>query len=125
MTHSFPSRRSSDLLTNGTLRVSSIGDGGVASGLGASSAASSNLIVEGGTLQYTGASATSDRGFTLVNGGGSRTIAVTNGATDLPFTGLVTSPADAGFTKAGAGTLTRSEGHTTELQSLMRISYAA
>src|SRR3546814_15379853 len=53
-------------LTNGTLRVSSIGDGGVASGLGASSAASSNLIVEGGTLQYTGASATRDRGFTLV-----------------------------------------------------------
>src|SRR3546814_10923460 len=82
--------RSATNLTNGTLRVSSIGDGGVASGLGASSAASSNLIVEGGTLQYTGASATSDRGFTLVNGGGSRTIEVTNGATDLPFTGLVT-----------------------------------
>src|SRR3546814_9964147 len=70
-------------LTNGTLRVSSIGDGGVASGLGASSAASSNLIVEGGTLQYTGASATSDRGFTL-----------------------------------------RSEEHTSELQSIMRNSYA-
>src|SRR3546814_11171467 len=49
-------------LTNGTLRVSSIGDGGVASGLGASSAASSNLIVEGGTLQYTGASATREIG---------------------------------------------------------------
>src|SRR3546814_15125153 len=57
--------------------------------------ASSNLIVEGGTLQYTGASATSDRGFTLVNGGGSRTIDVTHAATDLTFTGLVTSPDDA------------------------------
>src|SRR3546814_3397771 len=67
-------------------------------------------IVEGGTLQYTGASATSDRGFTLVNGGGSRTIEVTNGATDLTFTGLVTSPDDAGFTKAGAGTLTLTNG---------------
>src|SRR3546814_1637715 len=99
------------------------------------------------------------------------TIEVTNGATDLTFTGLVTSPDDAGFTKAGAGTLTltnggndyvgvttvsggtlavdtlidggftsgigaassdqanivlagRSEEHTSELQSLMRISYA-
>src|SRR3546814_18647634 len=72
--------------------------------------ASSNLIVEGGTLQYPGASATSDRGFTLVNGGGSRTIAVTNGATDLTFTGLVTSPDDAGFTKAGAGTRTLTNG---------------
>src|SRR3546814_7542349 len=104
MTHSFPSRRSSDLLTNGTLRVSSIGDGGVASGFGPSSAAPSNLLVEGGTLQYKGASATSDRGFTLVNGGGSRTIEVTNGATDPTFSVLVTSPDDAGFTTAGPRT---------------------
>src|SRR3546814_9922209 len=38
------------------------------------------------------------------------TIEVTNGATDLTFTGLVTSPDDAGFTKAGAGTLTLTNG---------------
>src|SRR3546814_20049260 len=95
--------RSATNLTNGTLRVSSIGDGGVASGLGASSAASSNLIVEGGTLQYTGASAPRDRGFTLLNGRVSRTIAGHNGATARTCPGLFTSPADQAFTKAGAG----------------------
>src|SRR5690606_29492685 len=55
-------------LSGGTLTVSTIGDGGVASGIGASSAASSNLVLESGTLQYDGATATTDRGFTLVNG---------------------------------------------------------
>ena len=93
-------------LTNGVLSVSNISDGGVSSGIGASSAASSNLVLEGGTLQYTGASATTDRGFTLVNGGVTRTIEVTNSAANLTFSGLVTSPDDAGFTKSGAGTLT-------------------
>ncbi|MGN7726536.1 autotransporter-associated beta strand repeat-containing protein [Luteimonas sp. 22616] len=93
-------------LSAGTLRVNNIGNGGVASNLGASTAASSNLVLEGGTLQYTGASTTTDRGFTLVNGSPSRTIEVSNGATDLTFTGQVTSPDDAGLTKAGAGTLT-------------------
>ncbi|MEW4467667.1 autotransporter-associated beta strand repeat-containing protein [Parasphingorhabdus sp. JC815] len=93
-------------LTNGVLSVSNIGDGGISSGIGASSAASANLILEGGTLQYTGATATTDRGFTLVNGGVTRAIEVTNSASNLVFTGLVTSPDDAGFTKSGAGTLT-------------------
>src|SRR5690606_15162176 len=54
-------------LSAGTLRVNNIGNGGVASNLGASTAASSNLVLEGGTLQYTGGSVTTDRGFTLVN----------------------------------------------------------
>ncbi|MGY0556947.1 autotransporter-associated beta strand repeat-containing protein [Lysobacter sp. A421] len=93
-------------LTDGTLRVGSVGNGGVASSIGASTAASSNLVLEGGTLQYGGATATTDRGFTLVNGSPSRTIEVSNGATDLTFTGQVTSPDDAGFIKTGAGTLT-------------------
>ncbi|MER8644425.1 autotransporter-associated beta strand repeat-containing protein [Mesorhizobium sp. M1252] len=93
-------------LSSGILNVNSIGNGGAASAIGASSAASSNLVIENGTLRYTGASATSDRGFTLVNGGPARTIDVTNAAANLTFTGLVTSPDDAGLTKAGAGTLT-------------------
>lgn len=90
----------------GTLSVASIGNGGVASGVGASSAASSNLALVGGTLRYTGATATTDRGFTLVNASPSRIFDVSTAATNLTFTGLVTSPDDAGFTKAGAGTLT-------------------
>ncbi|MBE1526356.1 fibronectin-binding autotransporter adhesin [Sphingopyxis sp. OAS728] len=93
-------------LTDGILQVSSIANGGVASSIGSSSAASGNLVIEGGTLQYTGGTASSDRGFTLVNGGISRTIDVTQAGTNLTFSGLVTSADDASFTKTGAGTLT-------------------
>jgi len=96
----------STTLTDGVLQVSSIANGGVASGIGASSADSSNLVLEGGTLQYTGGTATSDRGFTLVNGGAARMIDVSAAGTDLTFTGVVTSSDDAGLTKVGAGTLT-------------------
>src|SRR5690606_6497179 len=96
----------STTVSAGTLQVGNIGNGGVASNLGASSADASNLVIENGTLKYTGATATTDRGFTLVNGGPERTIEIANGATDLAFTGLVTSPDDAGLTKTGAGTLT-------------------
>lgn len=100
----------STTVSGGTLRVTAIGDGGEASNLGASTADASNLVLEGGTLQYTGGTATTDRGFTLVNGGASRTIEVGNGAANLTFAGLVTSPDDAGLTKAGPGTLTLANG---------------
>jgi fibronectin-binding autotransporter adhesin len=84
-------------LSGGTLSINSVANGGVASSIGASSAASSNLAIENGALRYTGTSTTTDRGFTLVNGGASRTIEVVNGATNLTFSGQVTSPDDAGF----------------------------
>ncbi|OHT20322.1 Autotransporter-associated beta strand repeat protein [Sphingomonas haloaromaticamans] len=93
-------------LAGGTLAVNSIANGGVASAIGASGADSANLVIESGTLRYTGASATSDRGFTLVNGGPSRGIEVSGAAADLRFNGQVASGDDAGFTKTGAGTLT-------------------
>ncbi|WP_246681601.1 autotransporter-associated beta strand repeat-containing protein [Mesorhizobium sp. B2-4-3] len=93
-------------VSGATLAFNSVANGGAASGIGASSSASSNLVIENGTLRYTGATASTDRGFTLVNGGPSRTFEVTNAATNLTFSGQVTSPDDAGFTKTGAGTLT-------------------
>ncbi|UXN58384.1 autotransporter-associated beta strand repeat-containing protein [Phyllobacterium zundukense] len=96
-------------LSGGTLTVSTIGNGGAASGIGASSNASSNLVIENGTLQYSGATATTDRGFTLVNGGPSQAIQV-DGSANLTFTGQVTSPDDAGLTKTGTGTLTLANG---------------
>lgn len=92
-------------LSGGTLSVTSIGTGGAASAIGQSSAASSNLVLESGRLSYNGVTATTDRGFTLVNGGPTREIEVV-GTTNLTFTGLVTSPGDASLTKIGAGTLT-------------------
>jgi len=92
-------------ISGGTLAVDSVANGGVASGLGASSATSANLVIESGTLEYTGVGAgTTDRGFTLVNGGPSRIIQVDSG--NLSFGGVVVGSDDAGFSKTGTGTLT-------------------
>ncbi|HVW54079.1 MAG TPA: autotransporter outer membrane beta-barrel domain-containing protein [Rhizobiaceae bacterium] len=97
-------------LSGGTLQIGSIADGGTASSIGASAADAANLVLESGTLRYTGASSSTDRGFTLVDGGASRTIDVAAGGADLTFEGLVTGADGAGFTKAGAGTLTLANG---------------
>lgn len=97
-------------LSGGTLEIGSIANGGVSSGIGASIADASNLVLESGTLRYTGASSSTDRGFTLVNGGASRSIDVAIADTNLSFGGLVTSADGAGFTKTGAGTLTLANG---------------
>ncbi|BDU21085.1 autotransporter-associated beta strand repeat-containing protein [Dyella sp. GSA-30] len=97
----------STTVSGAVLAFNSVANGGAASAIGASSNDSSNLIIENGTLHYTGATASTDRGFTLVNGGPSRTIQV-DGTTNLTFSGVVTSPDDAGFTKSGTGTLTLS-----------------
>ncbi|TPI64393.1 hypothetical protein FJ417_01810, partial [Mesorhizobium sp. B3-1-7] len=95
-------------VVQGTLAVASIGNGGAASSIGASSADSSNLVLEGSTLRYTGAGDSSDRGFTFgksgaITGAG---VEVTNANANLIFSGLVTSTDGAGFPKSGAGTLT-------------------
>lgn len=97
----------STTVSGATLAFNSVANGGTASAIGASSNASSNLVLENGTLHYAGATSSTDRGFTLVDNGPSRTIQV-DGTTNLTFSGVVTSPDDAGFTKTGAGTLTLS-----------------
>ena len=92
-------------LSGGRLEVAQLANGGIASGIGASSAAAANLVLESGTLAYTGGvDAVTDRGITLVNGGAERAIQVEAGRT-VEFSGLVTSPDDAGLTKTGWGTL--------------------
>jgi fibronectin-binding autotransporter adhesin len=95
-------------VSQGTLAVSNIGNGGAASGIGAASADPSNLVFEGSTLRYTGATTTSDRGFTIAKSGAilGSGIQVTDPSANLTFSGLVTSPDDANFTKSGPGTLT-------------------
>lgn len=54
----------------GILSVSSLANGGVASDIGASSSSADNLLLDGGTLLYTGSGANIDRLFTLGTGGG-------------------------------------------------------
>ncbi|MEZ0258724.1 MAG: beta strand repeat-containing protein, partial [Chthoniobacter sp.] len=54
----------------GVLSVSTLANGGAASGVGASSNAAANLTLNGGTLSYSGPAQNTDRLFTLgVNGG--------------------------------------------------------
>jgi outer membrane autotransporter protein len=57
-------------VAGGTLSISSLANGGIASNIGKSSSAAGNLVLDGGTLQYTGASTSTDRLFTLNTGGG-------------------------------------------------------
>ncbi|MBR2173181.1 autotransporter-associated beta strand repeat-containing protein [Sphingopyxis sp.] len=92
-------------LSGGRLEVTQLANGGAASSIGASSADAANLVLESGTLAYTGGvDAVTDRGITLVNGGAERAIQVDAGRS-VEFSGLVTSPDDAGLTKTGWGTL--------------------
>lgn len=89
---------------NGTVSVSSIGNGGVAGNLGKATSVETNLVFDGGTLKYTGANATSNRAFTI-NAGKTATINTTNNISFAGATGTVTNGA---LTKTGAGTLTLS-----------------
>ena len=88
-------------LTGGTLSVATIGDGGVAGNLGQAAATASNLVFNGGTLQYTGVSASTNRNFTLT-AAKTGIIDVTTNA--LTMTGASTNTTGA-LTKTGAGTL--------------------
>lgn len=84
-------------ISGGTLSVTSIGNGGAPSALGASSAAASNLNFDGGTLNYTGAGDSTDRLFTVSPNGAT----ITSGGTGaLKFTSTV------GLTYSGSGART-------------------
>ncbi len=58
-------------IRGGVLSTPLIANGGVVSGIGASTNAAANLVLDGGTLQYTGTGASTDRQFTLTTNGGS------------------------------------------------------
>ena len=89
-------------VNSGILRVGTLTNGGVASPLGAADSGSSNLVLAGGILSYTGPATTIDRGFTV--SGANSGIETTN---DLTITGDVFGTAGA-FVKTGAGKLTLS-----------------
>lgn len=58
-------------ISAGVLSTPLLANGGVASGFGASSNAAANLVLDGGTLQYTGTGVSTNRQFTLTTNGGS------------------------------------------------------
>jgi autotransporter-associated beta strand protein len=87
----------------GILSVASIGNGGVAGNLGQATNAADKIVLSGGTLQYTGATASTNRNFTLTAGTTSK-IDISNAATVLTISGASTNTTGS-ITKEGAGTL--------------------
>ena len=92
-------------ISNGTLSVGSIGDGDVAGNLGKASNAATNIVFDGGTLQYTGNTATSNRAFTI-NAGKTAIIDVSTSGQSLSLAGATGTATTGALTKTGAGTLT-------------------
>ena len=91
-------------INNGTLSISAITNGGVAGALGNSTNAAGNLVLGGGTLEYTGtASGITNRDFTLTAGTTSG-ISVANSTVSLTISGNAAATSG-GLTKSGAGTL--------------------
>ena len=76
-------------INSGTLTVTSaIGNGGVAGSLGQATSAASNLVINGGTLNWNaGASETSNRGITVGTNGGTIFANGSGGAAGLTLTG--------------------------------------
>ncbi len=87
----------------GVLAVPSIENGGVAGNMGAATSAAANIVLGGGTLRYTGFTASTDRNFTLTAGTTS-TIEITQAAETLTMSGASTATTGA-LTKSGTGTL--------------------
>jgi autotransporter-associated beta strand protein len=87
-------------LAGGTTTVTKLANGGSASSIGKSSAAATNLVLAGGTLYYTGATVSIDRGFTTTSSGGG--IGIDN---NLTLSGAAVATGG-NFVKTGPGILT-------------------
>jgi autotransporter-associated beta strand protein len=85
-----------------TLSAGTLAKGGSPSSIGASAKDTGNLVLQGGTLVYTGSTASSDRGFTLGAGGGTLTNS-TSGST-LTISGNIANSIN-DLTLGGAGNL--------------------
>jgi autotransporter-associated beta strand protein len=104
--------RGSTTLTSGTLSVNTLAAGGTASSIGASTNTAANLVFNGGTLQYTGGTVSTDRSYTIT-GGSSGTINVSTVATNLTISGG-SAATNGVLNKSGPGTLilTGANAHT-------------
>jgi autotransporter-associated beta strand protein len=91
-------------ISTGTISTNLLANGGANSGIGASTNVAANLVFDGGTLKYSGASVTTDRNFTIT-AAKTATIDVSNSATNLTLGGAAAATTGA-LSKAGAGTLT-------------------
>ena len=94
-------------VAGGVLSASVLVNGGLPSSIGQSGRSASYLVLEGGTLRYTGEAATTDRAFTLSQAGGTLNA---SGAGPIQFT----SPEWIGLAGIGARTLTLNGTNTGE-----------
>jgi autotransporter-associated beta strand protein len=100
-------------LNGGVLQVASLGNVATANPLGKSSADPANLVLNAGTLQYTGsAGGSTDRGFTVA---GNATLRTDNNAT---FIGQINGNAGTTLTIIGAGKTTFGYAGTSTLNSM-------
>ena len=90
-------------INGGTLSVGAINNGGAAGSLGASSNAAANLVLNGGTLDFSGATGSTDRGYTISTGA-TGTLSVSNVAGVLTVSGS-SAATNGNLTKTGAGVL--------------------
>ena len=92
-------------LSGGTLSVSALANGGSNSNIGASTNVAGNLVLDGGTLRYTGAAVSTDRLFTITNNGGTIDASGT-GALNFSNAGAIayTTTNTRSFTLAGGNT---------------------
>lgn len=97
----------STTLSDGVTSVATIGNGGSSGNLGQASNAAANLIFDGGTLRYTGATASTNRNFTINS---NRVATIDVSANTLTMSGASVST-NGGLTKDGAGTLVLSGGN--------------
>lgn len=88
-------------LEGGITSVATLTNGGVAGPLGAATGAPANLVLAGGTLEYTGGAVSIDRGISIQGASG------LIHTSDLTITGQLVRTAG-GITKTGAGLLTLS-----------------
>jgi autotransporter-associated beta strand protein len=96
------------MVQGGTLQINTVANSGFNSSIGAAGSGPENLVLaNGGTLQYAGVSAGTDRGATLGDAGG--VFEVTDGGTTLTVAGTVTG---SGLAKTGAGALALTAANT-------------
>jgi fibronectin-binding autotransporter adhesin len=114
---------------NGTLAINTINNDSANGTLGnnALSVIFGNTGAQTGTLQYTGATASSTKKFTMATGG-TGAFDVTTGANALTLSGLIDG--SGGLTKIGAGTLTLSNtntytGATTVNAGTLKLDFSA
>ena len=88
-------------VSGGVLSVADLSDGGLPSGIGASSSDPTNLVISGATFRYTGPSLSVTRGATMGAGGG--TLDIATGSSALTMSGVFAGPG--ALIKTGAGTL--------------------